>query len=74
LPAAHELLVVRNGRVRVGYRIDKVLFRNSGADDSHSAIVHIIGERPGSVHLKNVELRSKSRAMIMAILSASAYE
>jgi ethanolamine ammonia-lyase large subunit len=45
-----ELLVVRNGRVRVGYRIGEMLF--GGALDSKDCrcIVHIIGERPGSMH------------------------
>lgn len=50
LPAAAEILVVRHGRVRAGYRIGEVLFSNSGANDSHRAVVHIIGERPGSMH------------------------
>ena len=50
LSAATEILVVRNGRVRVGYRIGEALFGESADSDTHRAIVHIIGERPGSMH------------------------
>ena len=50
LPAAPENLVVNNGRVRVGYRIGELLFGGSGDMDLHRGIIHIIGERPGSMH------------------------
>jgi ethanolamine ammonia-lyase large subunit len=50
IPAAPEILVVRNGRVRVGYRIGELLFSEAVDSDVHRAIVHIIGERPGSMH------------------------
>jgi len=44
---APENLVVNSGRVRTGYRIGEMLFADqSGA----SAILHIIGERPGTGH------------------------
>lgn len=47
---APEMLVVRNGRVRVGYRIGELLFSELPDSDTHRAVVHIIGERPGSMH------------------------
>lgn len=50
LPAAPEILVLRNGRVRAGYRIGETLFRESASPETHRAIVHVIGERPGSMH------------------------
>ncbi len=50
LIVAPELLVVRNGRVRVGYRIGELLFSESSERDTHRALIHIIGERPGSMH------------------------
>jgi len=42
-------IVVTSGRVRAGYRIGEVLFETS---DPHSfqGILHIIGERPGTMH------------------------
>jgi len=44
---APELLVMTSGRVRAGYRIGEILFE--GLDGSR-AILHVIGERPGSGH------------------------
>ncbi len=44
---ANENIVVRSGRVRAGYRIGEALFH--GLDGSR-AILHIIGERPGTGH------------------------
>jgi ethanolamine ammonia-lyase large subunit len=44
---APESLVVTSGRVRAGYRIGELLFANL---DGHRALVHVIGERPGSGH------------------------
>jgi ethanolamine ammonia-lyase large subunit len=46
--AAHENLLVRSGRVRAGYRIGELLFSNAG--DAPRALLHIIGERPGTGH------------------------
>ena len=45
-----ENLVVRSGRVRAGYRIGEVLYGPLPEVDSNRAILHIIGERPGSGH------------------------
>jgi ethanolamine ammonia-lyase large subunit len=45
-PAA-ENLVVTSGRVRGGYRIGETLF---GGLEGHRALLHIIGERPGTGH------------------------
>ncbi|MBC7843677.1 MAG: ethanolamine ammonia-lyase subunit EutB [Gemmatimonadaceae bacterium] len=45
--AADDVLVVRSGRVRAGYRIGEVLF--AGREEI-GAIVHILGERPGTGH------------------------
>jgi ethanolamine ammonia-lyase large subunit len=41
-------LVIRNGRVRAGYQIGEELFGNEESDIY--GIVHIIGERPGTMH------------------------
>ena len=45
--AAPEHLVVTSGRVRAGYRIGEVLY---GDLPQYRAILHIIGERPGTGH------------------------
>ena len=50
LTAAPGILVVRHGRVRVGYRIGEFLFSEPDDSTDHRGIVHIIGERPGSMH------------------------
>jgi ethanolamine ammonia-lyase large subunit len=46
--------VVRLGRVRAGYHIGEVIFGTGGSGSSsaeeRAAIIHIIGERPGSGH------------------------
>ena len=47
LTIADEHLVVHAGRVRAGYRIGEALF---GDADGPRAIVHVIGERPGTGH------------------------
>ncbi len=47
---AKETLVVRGGRVRAGYRIGETLFGTQGRIAEPRAIVHLIGERPGSGH------------------------
>ena len=43
-------IVVRSGRVRAGYHIGEVMYGSLPDQDSHRAILHIIGERPGSGH------------------------
>jgi ethanolamine ammonia-lyase large subunit len=47
---AEEHLVVRGGRVRIGYRMGEILFGHLPPEGPHRAILHIIGERPGSGH------------------------
>jgi ethanolamine ammonia-lyase large subunit len=47
---APELLVVHGGRVRAGYRIGELLFGELAEAAARGGIVHIIGERPGSMH------------------------
>ena len=47
LRVAPENLIVRSGRVRAGYRIGETLF---GSSPGPQAIVHVIGERPGTGH------------------------
>jgi ethanolamine ammonia-lyase large subunit len=42
-------IVVINGRVRAGYEIGNILFANSDPNRLHG-IIHIIGERPGTMH------------------------
>ncbi len=44
---AHKKIVVTSGRVRAGYRIGEKLFANLPGPH---AILHIIGERPGTGH------------------------
>ena len=49
VPMSDKNILVTSGRVRVGYRIGETLFE--GADpNSFRGILHIIGERPGTVH------------------------
>jgi len=42
-------IVVINGRVRAGYEIGNILFENADPNRLYG-IVHIIGERPGTMH------------------------
>ena len=43
-------LIIRNGRVRAGYACGEILFGSDSAKSKSHAIVHIIGERPGTEH------------------------
>ncbi|MRR14953.1 MAG: ethanolamine ammonia-lyase subunit EutB [Deltaproteobacteria bacterium] len=45
-----EILVIQGGRVRAGYRIGEILFGDAPDSPQHKAIIHIIGERPGTMH------------------------
>ena len=49
VPMSDKNIVVTGGRVRAGYRIGEMLFEKA---DPHSlrGILHIIGERPGTMH------------------------
>jgi ethanolamine ammonia-lyase large subunit len=47
---APEPIVVTGGRVRAGYRIGEILYGTRGVDAARPAILHVIGERPGSGH------------------------
>ena len=47
---APEHVVCTAGRVRAGYHVGEVLFGTLADKQSRRAIVHIIGERPGSEH------------------------
>jgi ethanolamine ammonia-lyase large subunit len=47
---APQPIVVKSGRVRAGYHIGEVLYGSLPDKTSHRAILHIIGERPGSGH------------------------
>ena len=42
--------MIRNGRVRAGYRCGEFLFGQDQGAGKAKGIVHIIGERPGSGH------------------------
>ena len=42
-------IVVTGGRVRAGYQIGELLFENAAPETFHG-ILHIIGERPGTMH------------------------
>ncbi|MGI9430467.1 MAG: ethanolamine ammonia-lyase light chain EutC, partial [Bythopirellula sp.] len=48
--ASPEHIVVEGGRVRIGYRIGEILYGELPDKESHRAILHVIGERPGSGH------------------------
>jgi ethanolamine ammonia-lyase large subunit len=50
LRMADEILVVRGGRVRAGYRMGEILFGGGADPEAPKAVIHIIGERPGSTH------------------------
>lgn len=43
-------IVVRNGRVRAGYQLGEILYADVAGASSKRAIIHLIGERPGSGH------------------------
>lgn len=45
-----ENIVITNGRVRAGYACGEMLFGKLPLSESKKGIIHIIGERPGSVH------------------------
>jgi hypothetical protein len=47
---APQPIVVTWGRVRAGYHIGEVLYGSLPDKRSHRAILHIVGERPGSGH------------------------
>lgn len=50
LKVAPETIVCTGGRVRAGYRAGEVLFGQRSDKREKCALVHIIGERPGSEH------------------------
>lgn len=47
---APEQIVVKTGRVRAGYQIGQLLYGRLPDDGRSRAVVHLIGERPGSGH------------------------
>jgi ethanolamine ammonia-lyase large subunit len=49
VPMSKENIVVTGGRVRAGYRIGELLFQNA-EPNAFRGILHIIGERPGTMH------------------------
>jgi ethanolamine ammonia-lyase large subunit len=49
VPTSDKNILVTSGRVRAGYRIGEVLFEKADPN-SFSGILHIIGERPGTMH------------------------
>lgn len=49
VPMSDENILVTGGRVRAGYRIGELLFEKADPN-SFSGILHIIGERPGTMH------------------------
>ena len=49
VPMSKENILVTSGRVRVGYRIGEMLFERADPN-SLRGILHIIGERPGTMH------------------------
>jgi ethanolamine ammonia-lyase large subunit len=49
VPMSNKNILVTSGRVRAGYRIGELLFEKADPS-SFSGILHVIGERPGTVH------------------------
>jgi ethanolamine ammonia-lyase large subunit len=47
---APEVIVCKSGRVRAGYRAGEVLYGKIADKSSRRALLHLIGERPGSEH------------------------
>ncbi len=47
---APDHIIITNGRVRAGYRLGEMLYGGESLDRRRRAILHIIGERPGSGH------------------------
>jgi ethanolamine ammonia-lyase large subunit len=47
---APQPIVVLRGRVRAGYRIGELLWGGATDKDAARAVLHVIGERPGSGH------------------------
>ena len=49
VPMSEKNIVVTGGRVRAGYEIGQLLFEKADPN-SYRGILHIIGERPGTMH------------------------
>jgi ethanolamine ammonia-lyase large subunit len=49
VPMSDKNIVVTGGRVRAGYKIGELLFENA-PPENFRGILHIIGERPGTMH------------------------
>jgi ethanolamine ammonia-lyase large subunit len=47
---APEHLLLTAGRVRAGYRVGEALYGGLGDAGRHRALIHVIGERPGTGH------------------------
>ncbi len=47
---SNDTIVITNGRVRAGYMCGEILFGTEEHTAHQKGIIHIIGERPGSVH------------------------
>jgi ethanolamine ammonia-lyase large subunit len=47
---APEHLVLTSGRVRAGYLAGETLFGGVGSPTTRRALIHVIGERPGTGH------------------------
>ena len=50
LRVSSDHIIIRNGRVRAGYRCGEYLFGKDSVIDNPKGIIHIIGDRPGSGH------------------------
>lgn len=48
--AAPEHVVLKMGRVRAGYQVGEIVYGGLGDPNATRAIIHVIGERPGSGH------------------------
>lgn len=47
---ASRIFLIRQGRVRAGYRVGSLLYGGPTGSNTRKVLVHVIGERPGSMH------------------------
>ncbi len=45
-----SIICIKNGRVRAGYRIGEQIFSKIKENEKPKTIIHLIGERPGTIH------------------------
>ncbi len=63
---APEHVVCTSGRVRAGYHVGEILFAKFSDPEAKAAMLHIIGERPGSEHRSFSVYATVQRAKVWA--------